>query len=163
VDIGIALPGCYDASFCPPNSGNSTAGLTPLSPYLGSRSLTAVYSGDGKFFGSISPVQTQMVVPAPTSVPDRRPARVCSGGRGAESVARGSAQRGLRPADGGACAARVDGRERTAAGGAWGRIAGRGEGTRWSLARGDRWRRGSICCGSRRVQTFASRGWWCSS
>jgi hypothetical protein len=45
-----------------------TAGLTIASPYLGSRSLTAVYSGDGKFFGSISAARSQLVQPSPLSV-----------------------------------------------------------------------------------------------
>ena len=56
----------------PVNGG--VAGLALFSPYLGERSLTAVYEGDGKLFGSISGVQTLRVVataaPAITSIAD---------------------------------------------------------------------------------------------
>jgi hypothetical protein len=50
------------------------AGLALFAPRLGDRSLTAVYKGDGKFFGSISAVQTLRVVatakPTITSIRD---------------------------------------------------------------------------------------------
>lgn len=49
------------------------ASLSPPGPYLGSHSLTAVYSGGGKFFGSISPADLQFVESAPTSVPNGAP------------------------------------------------------------------------------------------
>jgi hypothetical protein len=38
------------------------AGLSVFAPYLGDRALSAVYSGDGAFFGSASPVQSERVV-----------------------------------------------------------------------------------------------------
>jgi len=44
------------------------AGLASSASRLGERSLTAVYKGDGKLFGSISPVRTVRVVSA-TAVP----------------------------------------------------------------------------------------------
>ena len=43
----------------PVNGG--VAGLALFAPHLGSRSLSAVYSGDGKFFGSISETKTQFI------------------------------------------------------------------------------------------------------
>ncbi len=44
-------------------SGN-TAAFALSSPYLGTRALRAVYGGDGRFFGGISPVWTQQVLSA---------------------------------------------------------------------------------------------------
>jgi hypothetical protein len=56
----------------PVNGG--VAGLALFAPRLGDRALTAVYKGDGRFFGSISSVRTQRVVataqPAIASIRD---------------------------------------------------------------------------------------------
>jgi hypothetical protein len=52
---------------------HGSAVLSLAAPYPGERSLTAVYKGDGRLCGSISPVQIVRVSPATQDVGDRAP------------------------------------------------------------------------------------------
>jgi len=58
------------------------AGLALFAPYLGDRSITAVYSGDGKRFGSISAAQTLRV--AATATPTIRSITDVKGDQGGQ-------------------------------------------------------------------------------
>ena len=49
-----------------PVNGAGQAGLALFAPYLGSRTLSAVYGGDSKLLGSIAASKTEMVTPTAT-------------------------------------------------------------------------------------------------